>query len=1177
MKTCDKFAVIFAIAIVLFAPTAAQAQVVFNVASTVATVFVQQTSATVGEVALAAGTNGTITAGSAIFVTYSAPILPASGSVACSASGCAVGTNIMFGVSGNTLTVSFATDVALAVGDSITIFNVEINPSLLTVGSTVTATAGASSTGAPITFSITNQVTVALVESNPPVVSLSATSLDFGSEVVGSTSFAKSITLSNTGGTALLITSVLASGDFSISNDTCGSLVSPAASCMISVTFTPTATGTDNGLLTITDNAADSPQAIPLTGTGVAAVPPVAFQMSSTIPTISTQDTSAILGTVMLTATTAGTITSGSAITLNYNAALLAGFGSVACSPVGCVAPSSFTVTLAGDSLTIVFAAGVSFAVGDSITVSGVRVNASGFGVGTVTATALGSAQITFNPTQVQVGDVQSSGGAAAALSPASLDFGGLLVGSASAAQVVVLTNSGQATLTVTGIVVSGDFAETDDCGTPLAPGLQCAILVIFTPTSPGSRTGSLTVNSNAQSSPPPVALTGTGTSQPTGTAPTFGSGAEYPTAAGPRSIITADFNGDSNLDIAVADMQSDLVSILLGNGDGTFQPKKDHGTGTSPVSIASGDFNRDGKLDVAVADSGQNAVTVLLGNGDGTFSARQDYPVGNGPGAVVIGDFNVDGILDLAVTNSKDNTISVLLGNGDGTFRPATAGTSTLARLFRKRNLAPTANGPEPLGDLTTGLVPTGVVSADFNGDRKPDLATANLNSNTVSIKLGNGDGTFGPPVSFGTGVGPIWVASGDFNADGKLDLAVANSTDGTVSILLGKGDGTFATHVDYPTGHNPVSVIVADLNKDGKLDLAVTNKDDGTIVVLIGNGDGTFAPAGSPLSGSDPTSVASGDFTPGGNSGVVVANAGSGSVTVFPITATTAPVVSLKPPTLSFNSQAVGTTSSPQDVTLSNTGNASLSIASIMPEGDYSVSNNACASSVNAGSSCKISVTFTPTETGTRSGTLTITDNAPNSPQTISLTGTGTDFSLSSSPSTATITAGQSQNFMLSVTSAGGFNQAVNLSCSISPVVSQGPACAVSPTSVTPSGSSAVTATVKVTTTARGRAAPNNNRRLPPLPGLPPLAWWVLGAWLMLGLASARKLSIVPRLKPGTFAVLAGGLLLVALWAACGGGGASSSPPPPSGTPAGNYTITITGASGSLSHTATVTLTVN
>src|SRR5262249_11018670 len=213
-------------------------------------------------------------------------------------------------------------------------------------------------------------------------------------------------------------------------------------------------------------------------------------------------------------------------------------------------------------------------------------------------------------------------------------------------------------------------------------------------------------------------------------------------------------------------------VSVLVGNGDGTFQAAVNFGAGVGPRSVAVGDFNGDGVQDLAVANSGfvSTNVSVLLGNGDGMFQAAVNFGVGNFPVSVAVGDFNGDGVQDLAVVNGGVgyNGVSVLLGNGDGTFQAAV--------------------------NFGAGVTPVSVAVGDFNGDGVRDLVVANFFiSNNVSVLLGNGDGTFQAVVSFGAGSFPRSVAVGDFNGDGRQDLAVANQDSIDVSVLLGNGDRKF------------------------------------------------------------------------------------------------------------------------------------------------------------------------------------------------------------------------------------------------------------------------------------------------------------------------------------------------------------------------------------------------
>jgi VCBS repeat-containing protein len=235
-----------------------------------------------------------------------------------------------------------------------------------------------------------------------------------------------------------------------------------------------------------------------------------------------------------------------------------------------------------------------------------------------------------------------------------------------------------------------------------------------------------------------------------------------------PTSATVADFNHDGKPDLAVTNQFSSNVSILLGNGDGTFHPAGSAAIsgGIQPYSVASGDFDGDGKLDLAIANRVSNDVVIRRGDGDGMFTTAIPlfYSVGNFPSSIAVGDFNHDGKLDFVTGNSSSNTVSIYLGNGDGTFTPA--GTPT----------------------LTVGTFPNSVSLGDFDGDGNLDISVANVNSSTVSIRLGNGDGTFTSPATpeFSVGSLPQGVVVGDFNGDGRPDFASANFLSNNVSIRL-------------------------------------------------------------------------------------------------------------------------------------------------------------------------------------------------------------------------------------------------------------------------------------------------------------------------------------------------------------------------------------------------------
>ena len=316
---------------------------------------------------------------------------------------------------------------------------------------------------------------------------------------------------------------------------------------------------------------------------------------------------------------------------------------------------------------------------------------------------------------------------------------------------------------------------------------------------------------------PVALALLGASLAQPQlqpGTTPIAFPRRDFPTGNAPVAVAAGDFNGDGRVDLAVVNQGLNTqglstVSVLLGNGDGTFQPSVDFATGAQPTAIAVGDFNGDGKLDLAVANQGDNTVSILLGKGDGTFQTHVDFATGAKPTAIAARDFNGDAKLDLAVVNQDGNSVSILLGKPDGTFQTHV--------------------------DFAVGTKPAAIAVADFNGDSKLDLAVANQTDNTVSILLGKGDGTFSAKTDFATGNAPAGLAAADFNLDSRLDLVVANQNSSTVSILLGNGDGSFGTRLEVATGSGPSSVIAVDLNGDTRPDLAITDQSANAVSVIL------------------------------------------------------------------------------------------------------------------------------------------------------------------------------------------------------------------------------------------------------------------------------------------------------------------------------------------------------
>jgi hypothetical protein len=285
----------------------------------------------------------------------------------------------------------------------------------------------------------------------------------------------------------------------------------------------------------------------------------------------------------------------------------------------------------------------------------------------------------------------------------------------------------------------------------------------------------------------------------------------------------------------------------------------------------------------------------------------------------------------------------------------------------------------------------------------------------------------------------------------------------------------------------------------------------------------------------------------------------------------------ISVSPSSLDFGRQPVDNLSSAQPLSVTNTGEATLNFTDFAVSGDFALDAGTTTCGVGTpvavGASCSIGVSFTPTATGTRTGTLTVTDNAPGSPHTVALSGTGTDFTLaaaSGGSTSAIVNAGQTATYNLQVTPTG-FSGSAALSCSWQGTQPRGTSCSVSPASVNLDGTNPAPFTVTVTTTARSLAGSRPDSWPPARIGhrVVLLVVWLLGLMMLVTLATPRRRRV--------YASLTVSMLFVLLWAACGGGGGAPPPPPQTGTPAGTYTLTITGTASGVSKTASLTLKVN
>ena len=577
-----------------------------------------------------------------------------------------------------------------------------------------------------------------------------------GGIAVGTTSPAQNLTLTNTGSGSLSLSSIVASGDFAES-DNCGTFVAAAGSCTISVTFSPTATGTRNGSITFTDSASNSPQIYNLTGTGTPASGPVA-NLSTNALSFGNQ--------------TVNTSSAAQTVTLNNIGSTTMSITSITPSSQYSETDNCGTSVIAGGSCTI----NVSFAP-------------------TATGNQPGTLTISDNaPGSPQSVTLSGTGTAAAApavsLSPTGLAFGNQTINTTSGAQSITLTNSGNASLSINSISASAPYSQTNTCGASVGAGGQCTISVKFAPTATGSQPGTLTITDNAAGSPHTASLSGTGTNvtapavtlSPTGLA--FGNQAINTTSAAQSITLTNSGTASLSLTSIVASapyaQTNTCTSSIAAGGQCTisvtFTPTA---TGSQPGTITITDNASGSPQTAALSGTGTSSggTTVSLSPTSLAFSPQQ------------IGTTSSSKSVTLTNTGSSTLNISSIVPSGDFTMTTTCGATLTaLAKCTITVKYVPTVAAAE-----------TGSITITDNGSGSPQTVPLtgtgmNITVSPTSIAFGNatvGTTTATQPVTL-SNLGTVALTitristSGQFTQSNNCGTSLAAGASCTINVAF-------------------------------------------------------------------------------------------------------------------------------------------------------------------------------------------------------------------------------------------------------------------------------------------------------------------------------------------------------------------------------------------------------
>ena len=902
-----------------------------------------------------------------------------------------------------------------------------------------------------------------------PSVTLSATQLTYATPSNLSTVKAQLVALTNTGTGALSISGISATGNYSQTN-TCGTSVAAAASCTISVAFNPSGTGIQTGAVTITDNAAGSPHVINLAG-------PVSNLAPNAAVTVSSQNTgtgqlgskavdgviTGYPGTYTYEWATNGQL-AGAWIQLTWS------------SPVQLSQVVLYDRPNLSDNIQ---AGTLQFSDGSSIIVGTLPNNGQGYPVTFATKTVAWVKFTVTQAVGNNIGlaEFQAFGpmGPVVSLSSTTLNFQSQLLATTSPAQSVTVTSNGTSPVIFSGITVTGDYAETDNCnGSTLPVGSTCTINVTFTPTATGTRTGTISLADNAVGSPQTINLTGTGavltspsiTTQPGNQTVIAGQTATFSVAASGSGPLGYQWQKNT-ANIAGANSATYTTpATTTGDSGSTFQVLVTNTAGTVTSNPAT--------LTVNPASPGISLSSTSLtfaGQVIATTSAAQTITVAsNGSTALIISTIAVTG--DYTQTNTCGVSSGITLQVGSTCaisvmFTPTAAGTRTGAVTITDN----TTGSPQTIALVGTGLAagsPAVSLSANNVVFAMPNslstiktqlVSLTNTGTGTLSINGITSSGNFTETDSCGNSLGAgsvctisiLFSPSGtavqtgtitiDDNAAGSphvINLVgpvpnlAPNATVAVSSQSTGTGQqGTKAVDAviaGYPA--NPTNEWATNGPLTGWIQLTWSSPVQVSQVVLYDRVNLTDNILAGNLKFSDGSTINIGALSNDGQGypvtfvpktvtwvqfNITQAVGNSTGMAEFQVFGPIGPAVNLSASGLTFSPQVIATTSATQTITLTSVGTSAVTFSGITATGDFAESDNCNGTPLAVGLSCTINMAFTPTTTGTRTGTLTISDNGLANPQTVVLTGTGVPATptILAQPGNQTVVAGQMATF--------------------------------------------------------------------------------------------------------------------------------------------------------------------